>query len=242
MNTTKLISFGGMMVFGALVTVSGCNNLEDGGNAAEEGDVASVNLAVNGVFDYNSMEVIAVRDGDADAKYPCVNYAKGCFNFPPNSGGVPEPADYGAKDFEDLCPTENVNKPGDEGKSGKWKFFIRIFNNLNCTGEEITGKNFDCYDPENLPTLADANQSRWEDLDPGENENVFLCVSQNAEKTFDLTSCAKKDPPAGADSSYACGCEKVAGACNCGFDETTLPGACIVDPTEHCRVVCTVGP
>ncbi|MDI1448657.1 hypothetical protein [Polyangium sp. 6x1] len=241
MNSTKLISLCGIMVFGGLVTMSGCNHEGgEGSPSGDEGNTANVNLAfTGGVFDGNSVRIVATRDGIADSKYPCVSYAVGCFNFLPGSNGVPTPYDAGAELFEDLCPTEDVNQAGDYG-SGLWTFTYEIFNDLNCSGEEITGANFSCFSPDDIASQTYENQTYQEELEPGLNVNTLLCLSQNAEKVFDFNVCTIEEPPAGYSVALDCNCQPDAyySSCMCDFDVSGIPAGCVIDPAQDCNIVC----
>ena len=249
MNAKKLISLCGMMVFGGLVTVSGCNDMKPGGGDDENGVTASVKMAFSGsgVSWYgNSVLISAERDGVTDSKYRCFDEATACFNFNADGTLVPAPGnEEDAAKFNELCGSNAVNQPGDNG-DGTYDFYYTVIAGEDCYGEEITTANndhdFACYAPENLLARDDANSTLDEYLEGGTDVvNQVFCLSDNVDKDFEFFSCAAVDVPeyAYADLAFDCGCEVDPSTydCACGFDPSTL-GNCAADPANQCVILC----
>jgi len=245
MRFNKMISLGGFSVLVGLCTVSGCNDM-DGVDPAAEGEISSVDMAfTGGVFDGNSVRIVATRNGEADSKYPCVSEASGCFNFLAGSNGVPTPSllyPGDAKDFQRLCPTKNVNKHGDPG-DGTYDITYEIFNGPDCESgaynEVITGKNFDCFDIGDVVEQAYPNMTNDEELKKGLNTNTLLCLSKNSQKEFEFYACeVLPDPPYGK-AAYDCNCyQDPYGMCACPFDPAPLLyDGCTFDPYK-CDIIC----
>ncbi|MDC0747090.1 hypothetical protein [Polyangium mundeleinium] len=251
MNAKKLISLCGMMVFGGLVTVSGCNGMKPGSGDEENGVTASVKMAFSGsgVSWYgNSVLIDAERDGNADSKYRCFNHATACFNF--NADGTLKPAPNNEEDaakFNELCASNAVNQPvppGVDPGDGTYDFYYYVHVGKNCVGEELTNNDHDfaCYAPENLLARENANSTLNEELPGGaEVVNQVFCLSDNVDKDFEFFSCADVDVPYGAyaDIALDCGCvvDPYTYDCDCGFDPGVF-GDCNATPAHQCVILC----
>ncbi|WP_170229938.1 hypothetical protein [Polyangium fumosum] len=249
MNTTKLISLCGMVVFGGLVTVSGCNDMTPGSGDGENGETASVKMAFSGsgVSWYgNSVLIAAERDGVTDSKYRCFNEATACFNFNADGTLVPAPGnEEDAAKFNELCGSNAVNDPNYPG-DGTYDFYYTVIAGEDCYGEEITtvdnAHDFACYAPENFLAQQYPNSTPDEFLPGGADVvNQVICVSENVDKDFEFFSCADVDVPEGAyaDLAFDCGCEvdPYTYDCACGFDPADL-GNCAADPANQCLILC----
>jgi hypothetical protein len=229
---------------------AGCGTTHDPAPSSGSA-VSSVTAALSGgVFDGNSVFITAHRDGFADGKYPCVSKASGCFNFGPNSQGVPTANDPNvANEFDNLCPTEDVNSSDAPG-TGLWTFTYKIWSQPDCTGEVITGQNFDCFAESDLATQQNPNQTANEDLQPGQVVNTVICTSVNTEKSFDFNSCSQlvispPNPPLPpGDEIFNCGCTRTGtAACTCPWFDPKQPGVNTPPPgcqfDEDCNLDCT---
>jgi hypothetical protein len=246
----KLVKWilGGILGGAAIVSMAACatpqpDSSKNLGPQGQEGAASSVNFALTGgSFDGNSVFISGHRDGNADGKFPCKDFAKGCFNFPNGSHGIPVPV--AGVDFSNLCPTVDVNG-GDGGGTGEWTFTYTIFNGPNCTGTEITGENFTCFGEDDLASQQHPNETANEVLPPGVVVNTVICVSENTEKSFDFNSCAQipnPTPPLPAgDKEFDCGCTRTGtAACSCPWfavqHVNTPPPGCRFD--DVCHLVC----
>jgi hypothetical protein len=241
MGLNKRISISGI----AILSMVACGVKRDN-------NTSSVSAAITGgVFDGNSVQIIAHRNGAADTKYRCVSDTSGCFNFGTGSNGVPTPVpgDTGAENFKHLCPTLDVNESdaavSDAGAPGTWTFTYHIWSQPNCTGTELTApdNNFMCFSESDLASQAFPNQTANETLLPGPVVNTVLCTSENTQKHFDFNSCemlpAPVLPDGGVGDVFDCGCTRTGtAACACNFDITTLPPECSFDTA--CNLLCVV--
>jgi hypothetical protein len=192
------------------------------------------------VFDGNSVFITAHRDGFADGKYPCVSKAKGCFNFGPNSQGVPTAIDPTvANEFDNLCPTEDVNSSDAPG-SGLWTFTYTIWSQPNCTGTVITGENFNCFAESDLATQNNANETANENLPPGQVVNTVICTSENTEKSFDFNVC--QELPNAPDKCLFLDCACTSSGTDAGADAGSVACTCpwfakqgVNEPPPGCR-------
>jgi hypothetical protein len=247
MKLNKWIATSGIAGVIAITSMAACGVNQDGSKqtgAAGDGQTAAVSVALSGgVFDGNSVHITATRNGTADSKYRCVSSAAGCFNFLPGSNGVPTAIDPAvAKDFANLCPSEDVNE-SDAGGNGDWTFTYTIWSQENCTGTQLTGDehNFTCFAESDILTQANPNESANETLPPGNVVNTVLCLSQNTRKSFGFSSCAIEATPPNSTAQEVldCGCSRVGeAACTCDFDTSTLPAECSFDAA--CNIVCVV--
>lgn len=262
----KLISMSGIVGILALAMAGACNGTSTPPPSADAPTATAV-LRMNGPpknpnFCGNSVRICGDRVPEADPKYFCRNHLSGrkhlshpcatdpcapepecpCFNF--QADGELGVATNGSDVLSELCPSVDLNSNG-TNSDGKWTFKYRIFTGTDCTGEQMTGEpgnphNLVCYDSSDIPARDFPNETHEETLDPGENENHIICLTENAHKGWDFSSCAIVTPDPPAEFEMDCGCHLVNPAnptCECDQDIPLTPD-CVADPSRDCHIVC----
>jgi autotransporter-associated beta strand protein len=212
MKLNKWMSLNGIAGAIAIFSMAGCGASQDHNkDVAADGATSSVSAAITGgVFDGNSVFIVAHRNGTAVPADPCVSDTSGCFNFDTGSNGVPTPVpgDTGAENFNHLCPTADVNESdaavSDAGGPGTWTFTYHVWSRPNCTGTELTapGNNFTCFTDSDLASQTFPNQTANETLLPGPVVNTILCVSENTQTLTLIWNPAGTDPPKGGTGNW----------------------------------------
>ncbi|WP_373048655.1 hypothetical protein [Vulgatibacter sp.] len=180
------------LVAGSLA-FAGCGGGEgDSGSGPE--DVASAEFAIvadGPNFTGNFVKIGGKRKEYADGKYACLSkLEEDCYKFDKDGGLVDS---WGKKiKFDDLCPSANV-------PAAKWEFWYTIHTDSYCRSEPINDaynkNNLVCYDSKDVakqdPYLANKSVE-W--LEKGKNKNKIVCLTKNAEKTFEFDVCEDVTP------------------------------------------------
>jgi hypothetical protein len=176
----------------------------------------------------DSASSVSVPGAPGTADCPCFDFAA--------DGTLIDPTSRRPVEVNHLCPSNDV-------PAGGWTFDYTIYTAGSCHGEVLNTpeNNFVCYDTRDLLLLDHPNQSFNERLAEGDNANHIVCLTRNANKTFDFTSCSietdETDVALGQER-YSCGCTLEEGVCGCGnFTEADLADGCEFDPCT-CDIVC----
>ncbi len=242
MQIRRKMVTGAMLLAGAYL--GACGGDPSGGVKAKDG---TVRLSLSGGdFTGNSVEIIGTRvdsNGDplpADSKYRCINSFDECFDL---SGTNPTVSTDG------LCPSEDVPK------NGYWTFQYLVYDGP-CSGGHGSGtllndtgnpNNFTCYDSHDVFAQLHPNETYQETIEKGINDNSIACLTENATKYFDFTSCAITSQSS-SELILDCGCTYESLTCICaslsdGIDgnlQNDGAGVCTIDPDapNPCDIVC----
>jgi hypothetical protein len=114
----------------------------------------------------------------------------------------------------------------------------------SCEGEIINTPehNLVCYDAHDLNSQAHPNQSADELLFSGRNTNQILCLTQDASKGWDFSTCSVETSAADlarGQSRFDCGCSIQGSLCGCdAVSAADLERGCLFEPAT-CDIVCS---
>lgn len=243
MKTSKMLTVGAVAGMATIAALSACHTATSVDGTSTDETMAHAALALSVPPDYSGVTVLiqGIRTPAANGLYGCRSAVTGCFSL--DADGYATSLPDGAPGFDELCPTRDV-------PVGDWTFSYTIYSGPDCTGTVLNDgtHNLVCYDINDIAARLHPNQTFQEPLGPGENENRILCLTVDAEKTFNLNVCEvlDGDPNGHGPIVLDCGCAPCAPddvqcqpQCLCPGNYgalPVLPADCQFD--ESCSIVC----